>query len=188
NDGKLKLKDNKLWLYLNYLFLNKLGQLKPKIYITDLCKCNDDIKKINEKGKKKPDKNKILWKKCLTECLNEEIRLINPSLIIFQGWNSYIYVRDYLIEKKLIKSEKDILEDTVHFYPQSGDKDFYKKRFYNPTYGKFSCNNDKIIYFFRIYHQRFLYKNLNEYDRNKYITQNHKFIEKKILNEILDIS
>ena len=177
------LKGNRLWEYINLLFLNKLNVIKPKIYITDLCKCNDDIKTNN----KKDEKNKNMWAKCLTKCLIEEINLVNPSLIIFQGWSSYIYVRDYLIEQGLIKSEQAILEDTKNYYPQPGDPDFYKQRFYNPSYGKFPFNG-KNIYFFRIYHQSFMYSNLSDFDRNKYINQNHQFIEKKILKEVLKIN
>ena len=29
-----------------------------------------------------------MWEKCLSKCLIEEIKLINPKLIIFQGWSN----------------------------------------------------------------------------------------------------
>ena len=92
NDILEILKGNQLWEYLNLLFLYKLNVIKPKIYITDLCKCNDDIKT----NKKKHQKNKNMWANCLTKCLIEEIKLINPKLIIFQGWESYKSVMKYL--------------------------------------------------------------------------------------------
>ncbi len=176
------VKKNRLWEYLNLLFLKKLDVIKPKIYITDLCKCNDDIVKDGNLNK-----NQSMWTKCLSECLIEEIKLINPSLIIFQGWSSYLNVMDYLEEQGLIKSKREILENTECYYPKPGEPDYYKKSYYNPKFGKFPLNG-KNVYFFRIYHQAYFFRRLNDYERSNYINQNLQFIEKKVLKEVLNIN
>lgn len=166
---------NKLWDYLNLLFLKKLNIIKPKIYITDLCKCYDHTKK------------KEMWKECLTEYLIKEIELINPTLIIFQGGKSYKFVTRYLRSKGLIKSKPIILEETESYYPKLGEPDFYEEPYSKPYFDKFSFNG-KDIYFFKIYHQAaFNLGYLNISDRNNYIKQNHEFIKKKILKEVLNI-
>ena len=182
---------NKLWEYLNLLFSGKLNDIKSKIYITDLCKCNDDIKKEFTKDNKiryKLDKNEEMWKKCLTECLIKEIELINPSLIIFQGGKSYKFVMRYLKSKGLIKSITSIIEKTEDYYPKLGEPDFYEKSYSRPCFGKFPFKG-KHMYFFKIYHQAaFNLGFLNISDRNNYIKQNNQFIEKKILKEVLNIN
>jgi len=181
------VKKNKLWEYLNLLFLKKLNIIKPKIYITDLCKCNDDIKKEFTKDnmiRYKLDKNEKMWTKCLTECLIKEIELINPSLIIFQGGSSYKFVMRYLKSQSLIKSERSILEETESYYHKLGEPDYYEELYSKPCFGKFPFNG-KEIYFFKIYHQAAFNRYLNISDRTDYINQNHQFIEKKILKEVL---
>ena len=184
-----QVKKNKLWEYLNLLFLKKLDIIKPKIYITDLCKCNDDIKKEFIKDNKiryELDKNEEMWEECLTECLIKEIELINPSLIIFQGGKSFKFVMRYLKSKGLIKSIQNILINTEKDFPKLGDQNFYDKNYSNPCFGKFPFKG-KDIYFFKIYHQAAFNRYLKISDRNNYIKQNHQFIEKKILKEVLNI-
>ena len=169
---------NKLWKYLNLLFLKKLNDIKPKIYITDLCKCNDDIKsKI-----KKEQKNQLIWKKCRNNYLIKEIELINPKLIIFQGWNSYKYIMKYLEENKIITKRKAILENIEKYYPQAG---YFETRLYlNPFYGKFPFNG-KQIHFFVIFHQSNFITYKKKYDITAYTSRHSKFIEEKILGEVL---
>lgn len=172
-DGKLnadqlkeiykQVKRNKLWEYLNLLFLKRLDIIKSKIYITDLCKCNDDIEKDGNLNK-----NQRMWTKCFSKCLIKEINLINPSLIIFQGWDSYKYVMKYLEEHGLIESKRE----------------FYSNQLQS---GKFPLNG-KNIYFFKIHHQAYFYSRLKDYERSNYINQNLQFIEKEILKEVLNIN
>jgi len=147
---------NKLWKYLNLLFLNKLSVIKPKVYITDLCKCNDETK------------DKEMWTRCLSICLIKEIELINPNLIIFQGWNSYKYLMNYLYDEGL-----------------RGKLDFSKNLYDDPYYGMLSFNQ-KEIHSFTIVHQAsfFRYKKKEE-KGSEYITRMQKFIETQIFQDIL---
>ena len=175
---KYQVNNNRLWEYLNLLFLNKLDIIKPKIYISDLCKCNDDTEK------------KEMWTKCFTECLIKEIKLINPKLIIFQGGSSYTFVMRYLKSERLIKSKRSILEETERYYPKPGEPDYYKKSFSEPCFGRFPLNG-KNYYFFKIYHQAYFvrwFKGLEGTQIFNYINQNSQFIEKKILKEVLNIN
>jgi len=152
-----QVKRNRLWEYINQLFCGKLSAIKPKIYITDLCKCNDDVV-VNKKTKK----NQQMWRNCLSKYLIEEIILINPSLIIFQGGSSSKYVTKFLEKQGSIK-------------------------FVIPKiFGEFTLNGEQ-IYFFKIHHQAYFYRWLNETERASYINQNRQFIENKILKEILNI-
>ena len=179
---KQQIRKNKLWEYLNLLFLNKLSVIKPIIYVTDLCKCNDDIMLED-----KTDKNQAMWKNCLSECLLDEIKLINPKLIIFQSWSPYNYLKEYLIEKKIINSEEEILEDVECYFSNNKDQDYSNtKLYYNPFFGKFPFNGNN-IYFFVILHQSYFYRRLNKNKRTNYINRNHHFIEEKILKEVLQI-
>ncbi len=173
---------NKLWEYLNLLFLKKLDDIKPKIYITDLCKCNDDIKSKTKKERK----NICIWKKCRNNYLIKEIELINPKLIIFQGWNSYKCYMSYLEENKIITLRKEILENIEEYYPQAS---YSKTSLYlNPFYGKFPFNR-KQIHFFIIFHQsNFFGKYKEKYDITAYTSRHSKFIKKKILGEVLQIN
>ncbi len=171
------VRPNRLWEYLNLLFLKKLDIIKPKIYITDLCKCNDDIVRDGNLNK-----NQSMWTKCLTECLIKEIELINPSLIIFQGGSPYKEVRSYLKDQGIIRS----IINTEKDFPKLGDPNFYDKNYSKPDFGKFPFNG-KDIYFFKIYHQAAFNRYLKISDRNNYISQNLRFIEKKILKEVLNI-
>jgi len=175
---KYQVNNNRLWEYLNLLFLNKLDIIKPKIYITDLCKCNDDTEK------------KEMWTKCFTECLIKEIKLINPKLIIFQGGSSYTFVMRYLKSERLIKSKRSILEETERYYPKPGEPDYYQNSFSEPCFGRFPLNG-KNYYFFKIYHQAYFvrwFKGLEGTQIFNYINQNSQFIEKKILKEVLNIN
>lgn len=177
--------DNKLWEYLNLLFSGKLDNIKPKIYLTDLCKCNDNIKtKV-----KKEQKNTTIWKICCKNYLIKEIELINPKLIIFQGWSSYLYLKDYL------KKEKDIIvpmnatsdsDNIKKYYPKY--KDYSKKSLcYNPFYGKFPFNGNQ-IHFFVIFHQtNFIGRNKDKCNRTDYIDRHKEFVKKEILTEVLSI-
>lgn len=169
---------NGMWKYLNRLFSRKLDNIKDQIYITDLCKCNDDIKsKI-----KKDRKNEEIWKECRDNYLIEEIRLINPKLIIFQGGDSYTYVMRYLKSHKLIKTMSGIVEKTDCYYPKSGELNFYKERYSKPCFGRFSLNGKEIC-FFKIYHQAARY--MTDSEKDNYIKQNRYFINNKILKEVL---
>ena len=169
---------NGMWKYINLLFSEKLDNIKDQIYITDLCKCNDDIKsKI-----KKDRKNEEIWKECRDNYLIEEIRLINPKLIIFQGGDSYTYVMRYLKSHKLIKTMSGIVEKTDCYYPKSGELNFYKERYSKPCFGRFSLNGKEIC-FFKIYHQAARY--MTDSEKDNYIKQNRYFIKNKILKEVL---
>ena len=179
---KNQVQRNRLWEYLNLLFLKKLDVIKPKIYITDLCKCNDDVVKDGKKVK-----NQGMWAECLSKRLIEEIKLINPKLIIFQGGSSYDFVLGYLKSQGIIKSKQSILEKTESYYPKFGEPDFYEEAYGKPRFGKFHFNG-KDIYFFKIYHQAAFNRYLKISDRNNYIKQNHQFIKKRILKEVLNIN
>ena len=151
-----QIKNNILWVYLNLLFSGKLDDIKHKIYITDLCKCYDHTKKD-------------MWKKCLTECLIKEIELINPTLIVFQGWSSYKYVMEYLEKHGLIDSKREFYSNQLHF-------------------GKFPFKG-KEINFFKIHHQAHFVQWHKGLEGNKifdYTNQNRQFIKKKILKEVLN--
>lgn len=182
-------KKNKLWEYLNHLFSGKLEAIKPMIYITDLCKCNDDIKTKNKKERK----NKKIWKICGDNYLIKEIELIKPKLIIFQGWSSYKYLKDYLIqENEEIKSQDDILENVElinkqYYREETGYSE--KSLYYNPFYGKLPFNGNQ-IHFFVIFHQSNFTNpsKKNKYNRTVYVDRHLKFIKEKILTEVLNIS
>ncbi len=175
-------KKNRFWEYLNGLFSKKLDIVKPMIYITDLCKCNDDIKSKN----KKEQKNQLIWKKCLNSYLIREIELINPKLVIFQGWDSYKCYMSYLEENKIITKRKDILEDIKEYYPQAGYSE--TSLYLNPQYGKFPLNG-KQIHFFVIFHQtNFFGKYKENYDITDYTNRHSEFIEKKIIDKVLKIN
>lgn len=149
---------NQLWEYLNRLFSEKLDVLKPKIYITDLCKCD-------------AEKNECIWEACRDKYLIKEIELINPNLIIFQGGDSYASVKRYL-KSKLIKYT--FIKKYRKIYPKLG-------------FGKFPFNG-KDIYFFKINHQAYwLGRYASISDRTDYINQYKKFIKEKILVEVLNI-
>lgn len=176
-------KKNKLWVYLNLLFSDKLNKIKPMIYLTDLCKCNDD----NSSGK-----NEKIWKKCRDNYLIKEIALINPSLIIFQGWSSYVYLRDYLKCEKIIKSEGEILQNVElinkRYYRE--EVGYSKKSlYYNPFYGKLPFNG-KHIPFFIIFHQSNFtnQKKKKKYNRTDYINRHSEFVKEKILSEVLNLN
>lgn len=149
---------NQLWEYLNGLFSEKLDVLKPKIYITDLCKCD-------------AEKNERIWEACRDKYLIKEIELINPNLIIFQGGDSYTSVKKYL-KSNLIKYT--FIKKYRIIYPILG-------------FGKFPFNG-KDIYFFKINHQAYwLGQYASISDRTDYINQYKKFIKEKILVEVLNI-
>ncbi len=174
------VRPNRFWEYLNLLFLNKLDVIKPKIYITDLCKCNDDIVVDGDNVK-----NKDIWGECRDKYLIEEIELINPNLIIFHSWSPYKYLIEYLLGKKIIDSEDEILEDVECYYSNNEDPDYSKtKLYYNPFFGKFPFYGNN-IHFFVILHQSYFYRRLEENRRINYINRNHQFIEEKVLNEVL---
>ena len=174
---------NKLWEYLNLLFLNKLDIIKPKIYITDLCKCNDDKPENN-----KVNKNKDMWEKCLSKCLIEEIKLINPKLIIFQGWSPHTELMKYLKENEIIESKEAIEENVKGYYPKNEEPGYSKTRlYYNPFFSKFPFNGNQ-IHTFIIFHQSNFTRYKNKYDRTYYINRNLQFIKEKILAEVLNIN
>lgn len=154
---------NGMWKYINSLFSKKLDIIKDEIYITDLCKCNDDIKsKI-----KKERKNEKIWMLCRNNYLLEEIKVINPSLIIFQSWNPYINMKEYFSEKY---SRKAITRD--------------------PHYGMFTFNGTQIPHFV-IVHQSKIFGNKNnrlKIDIDEYITMISQFIKNTILKEIPEIN
>lgn len=179
---KNQTEKNRFWEYLNDLFSNKLDTIKSKIYITDLCKCNDDIKsKV-----KKERKNQLIWQKCRDSYLIKEIELINPTLIIFQGWESYKCYMSYLEKNKIITKRKDILEDIRRYYPEAGYSE--TSLYLNPQYGKFPLNG-KQIHFFVIFHQtNFFGKYKEKYDITDYTNRHSEFIEKKILDKVLKIN
>jgi len=181
-----QINKNKLWEYLNDLFSGKLNKIKPKIYITDLCKCNDDIKsKI-----KKEQKNTKIWEICCKNYLIKEIELINPKLIIFQGWSSYKYLKKYLKDKDIILPKNAISnsDNIKKYYPIH--KEYSKTSLcYNPFYGKFSLNGNQ-IHFFVIYHQVNFTSdsNRNKCNRNDYIARHKEFVKKEILTKVLNIN
>lgn len=151
---------NGMWKYINLLFSRKLDDIKDQIYITDLCKCNDDIKsKI-----KKERKNEKIWKLCRNNYLLEEIKLINPSLIIFQSWNPYKKIKEYFGEK----------------YSREGITR-------NPHYGKFSFNGIQIPHFVIVHQSKIFGINKYEFDIDEYINRISQFIKNKILTEVLQI-
>lgn len=174
---KNQTEKNRFWEYLNDLFSNKLDTIKHKIYITDLCKCNDDIKsKV-----KKERKNQLIWQECRDSYLIKEIELINPTLIIFQGWESYKCYMSYLEKNKIITKRKDILEDIRRYYPEAGYSE--TSLYLNPQYGKFPLNG-KQIHFFVIFHQtNFFGKYKEKYDITDYTNRHSEFIEKKIIDK-----
>ena len=73
---------HKLWQYLRTCFAEDFNHLKSEFYISDICKCNDDIKG-------KPHKNAKLWVPCLSKYLLKEIEFINPKLIILLGGSPF---------------------------------------------------------------------------------------------------
>ena len=151
---------NGMWKYINLLFLEKLDGVKPNIYITDMCKCNDDIKS------KKERKNEEIWKICRNKYLLEEIRLINPSLIIFQGWSPYKKIKEHFEEK----------------YSREGITS-------NPHYGKFTFNGKQIPHFVIVHQSKVFGKNKLKIDIiNKYINMISQFVKTKILKEVPEIN
>ncbi len=72
-----------------------------------------------------------------------------------------MYVMDYLEEQGFIKSKRK-------------------------TFDKFLLNG-KIVYYFKIFHQAYFYRRLDENKKSNYINQNYQFIKNKILKEILSI-
>lgn len=77
--------DTKFWEYFSFFFSDKFEKLKENVYITDLVKCNEKDNKV--------------WVNFQSECfdnfLKEEIKLINPRLIIFLGASSYEHVKKH---------------------------------------------------------------------------------------------
>ena len=165
-------------------FSKKLDDIKPKIYITDLCKCNDDIKsKI-----KKEQKNTKIWKICCKNYLIKEIELINPKLIIFQGWNSYLYLKDYLKDKDIIVPKNAISnsDNIKKYYPKH--KEYSKTSLcYNPFYGKFPLNGNQIHFFIILHQTNFIGGNRNKCNRTDYIDRHKEFVKKEILTKVLNI-
>ncbi len=84
-----RTKQTRFWKYLMSLFSNDSDYVLNNIYITDACKCLD---KDNEE----------VFEDCCNIYLYQEIRLINPQLIIIQGNRTY----DKLAEIYEIKDEK----------------------------------------------------------------------------------
>ena len=131
-----------------------------------------------------------MWIKCLHNYLMEEIKVINPKLIIFQGWSSYKYLMDYLEKNKIITSRKIILENVELINKQyyREEASYSKKSLnYNPFYGKFPFNG-KQIHFFIIFHQTNFTRYNNRYNRDDYIKRHLKFVKDKILAEGLNIN
>jgi uracil-DNA glycosylase family 4 len=136
---------NPLWKYLKELFGNSFEDLKNNIYITDICKCN-------------ANKKKDIWEQCSRHYLMNEIEIINPSLIIFQGASAFKYVQ------KMSKFNENYSIMKNYFSKTS----FYR-------HGTLTFNSKKFNYF-RIYHS----SNMN--NKNKYIEFNKA---KKFINEII---
>ena len=150
-----------MWKYIDQLFSGKLDDIKDQIYITDLCKCNDDIKsKI-----KKERKNEKIWEICRDNYLIKEIELINPKLIIFQGWSPYKSIKGYFNEKNF---GKGILQ--------------------NPHYGEFSFNGTPIPHIVIVHQSKMFGGNKYEQDViDKYVNMISKFVKDKILKEVPEI-
>lgn len=142
--------DNAMWKYLNRLFSGKLDGIKDQIYITDLCKCNDKTK------------DNVMWKNCFSAFLIKEIELINPNLIIFQGWAPYKFVLEHFLKK-----------DQVPKNP--------------PYYGEFPLKG-KNVSFFKIYHQAYVRDRLDENGKSNYINPKSEFIKNNILKEVPEIN
>jgi len=118
-------KKNKLWFRLHDIFGN-LEPIKKNLYITDTSKCH--AYKISQ-----------IWKNCSESYLHEEIELINPEIIIFQGRTAFDKTSSIL--KKM---SAKVLEDP------STSSYFTGTNF--PKFGKICFPNGKEITYLKIYH------------------------------------
>lgn len=132
---------NKLWIDLNYLFDNELKLVKNNIYISDIAKCN-------------AHKDKKVWESCSNNYLLNEINLINPKIIIFQGNTSYRFTKKLFKEKELSWEEQPI------------DEFFVEKTF--PKFGYVKLPNNYEATFIKICHSSMANENCKKNYREKY--------------------
>lgn len=93
--------NTKLWEYLKFFSSEAFGILKENVYVTDLVKCNA--------------KGNSIWKNFKSECydnfLKEEIRLINPKIIIFLGASSFEHVeKQFNVKERISPTEENLLD------------------------------------------------------------------------------
>lgn len=145
DEVKSKFKHN-LWKTL-LLFFSKFWDVKKtEIYITDVCKCNDDFSS---------SKNTDLWFPCMKKYLINEICLIRPKLIIFLGSTGYDYLKMY--EKK---EDCGLLKFTEEINPTKNE-DIEQK------YGKFSFSSDIILSNFYLSKKGEKFSQLAEHSKNE---------------------
>jgi hypothetical protein len=132
--------NSKLWEYLSFFFSETFGILKENAYITDLVKCNA--------------KGNNVWRSFQSECYNnflkEEIRLINPKIIIFLGANSYEHIKKYVpFKQRISPTENNMLNGDFkefNLFNKEYLKKYYESKIYNlkPYFGM-SLTESEII-------------------------------------------
>jgi uracil-DNA glycosylase len=126
------------------LFDGKLELVKNNTYVTDISKCH-------------AYKQKEIWTRCSKEFFDKEIKLINPSLIIFQGNSSYDCAKAVF--------DSNIKEEDLP--PQFKNKNF-------PKIGKIFLSERKAISFLKIYHT----SNANQAFRHTFESEDYKKLVK----------
>ncbi len=149
SDGRMKEeKRNELWVCMKNLF-NNLDLIKENIYMTDISKCN-------------ASKDRTIWTNCSEKFLINEIKLIRPILILFQGNTAYDFTKSLL--------RNDIQEEDVSSYFR--DNNF-------PKFGKITFPDNDML-FLKIYHTSVA----NRRHRNKNIDDYRRLIKDRILPTI----
>ena len=123
--------NTKLWEYLKFFSSDTFGILKENVYITDLVKCNA--------------KGNNIWENFKSECydnfLKEEIRLINPKIIIFLGASSYEHVEKHTtLKERISPTEENLLNadfKEFNFFNRQYLKKYYESKINNlkPYFG-----------------------------------------------------
>jgi len=140
---------NRLWVYLEKLSNGKLSLITENVYMTDICKCN-------------ANKKRCIWNKCSSKFLLEEIKLINPRLVVFQGNTSYKYTKSVLNSR--MKEEDISSYFECNTFPKSG---------------KISLLKDE-AHFLKIYHTSIA----NQKNWNKDL-QGYQELTRKLLQTII---
>ena len=139
SDGRIKEEErNELWVCMKNLF-NDLNLITGNIYMTDISKCT-------------ASKDRTIWESCSEKFLINEIKLMRPILILFQGNTAYDFT------KSLLKN--GMQEEDINSYFR--DNNF-------PKFGKITFL-DNVIHFLKIYHtsianRRYRDKNIEDYRR-----------------------
>lgn len=153
---------NHLWKILKKIFTKEIGSktglegVMENIYISDMIKCNvSNEQKIKQ----------LLQIRCSCAYLLEEIKLIRPMVIIFQGKNAYDYARQLFAD--------NMIEATVA--PEYRINDNF------PKYGEIKVDRMNIK-FLKIFHSvRRVFYNRKCWNNDSNIERFQQILDKEIL-------